>query len=288
MNRKICLYLSPYNDTSSYFEMIDLAYKNGIGNMELLNQYELSSPDYDVSRQLKSYADSKDITITCVSACIDLVGNNRKENIESAKKYVDIASLFGSPCFHHTVAPEIANPQIIINNAEEYFQNGIDATREIFDYAESKGIRTVCEDQGYLFNGKDNFGRFLREVDRNIGVIADFGNIMFAEETIDAFITEFGDRIVNVHVKDFLLMKNDGRTLSEAGADYFTRSGNYLINCPLGKGNVNLQDSFERIREIGYRGTFSLECPPVGHDEESTFKCNLSLLEEYLSMYMNG
>lgn len=273
MNERVCLYVSPYKEITSYYEMIDLAAKNGIGFLEPVNQYELSNPDAHMAYKIKKYADSKGVKVNCFSLCINLVGEGKSTAVKRAKEYVDIAGIFGAEYFHHTIASEYRNPEIIESNKENYYNDGICAVREIYDYAAKKSIKTVFEDQGYLFNGIENFKRFINEVDRNVGVVADLGNIKFVNEDIDAFFDTFADKIVNVHIKDFA-KSDDG---------YKTKNGEYITDCMLGCGTVNFDSAFNKVKQIGYSGTFSLECPPVNDgDQKSAFTHNLLVLNKYI------
>ncbi len=203
MNQRICLYVPPLREINSYYQFIDFAVENNIKYIETINQYELAKPNIDEAKKLKLYADKKGVSFQCVSLCIDLVGENREENLNIAKQYVDVASVLGAKYLHHTIAMECTNPNRISSNFDLFYKQGIQSVREVYDYANKIGVRTVYEDQGYLFNGLKTFRTFLNEVNRNVGVVADFGNIMFVEEKIDDFIYEFSDKIVNVHVKDY-------------------------------------------------------------------------------------
>ena len=223
---KFCLYMPPLSTLSTYKEMVDYAAAHNISNLEILNILDLSTPDLQVAKELKAYADSKGISFPCVSVGMNLVEDDRREAIETLKKYADIAKLLGSPYLHHTIALNFSDPAYIAENFETFYQRGLEAVREVFDYAATLGIRTIYEDQGFLFNGRKNFGRFLAEVDRNVGVVADFGNIQFADEDVEDFIPAFADRIVHVHAKDYIVTAGTSRSI-EAG-EYTSKGGNFL------------------------------------------------------------
>ena len=276
MNDRICLYVSPLRRINSYYQFIDLAAERGIKYIETVNQYELARPDIEEAKKIKNYADEKGVEIVCASLCVNLVSEGREENIKLAEKYADIAAILGSKYFHHTIACEFENPQSIKDNFELYYRQGLEAVREIYDYARTLGIRTVFEDQGFLFNGVENFGRFLNDVGRDVGVVADFGNIMFVDDTVERFIPAFSDRIVNIHVKDYIITDREN-------GEYMTYHGNYLKRCALKKGNVDFDAAFECIRAMGYKGTFSLECSVTEDDEEKLFAHNIAVLDGYIS-----
>ena len=281
---EFCLYAPPVSSLSTYKEMVDYAASHGIRKLETLNILDLSTPDLQVAKELKAYADAKGITFPCVSVGISLVDDDRKIAVETAKQYADVAKILGSPFLHHTIALNFAEPQFIVDNFELFYQRGLEAVREIFDYAATLGIRTIYEDQGFLFNGRKTFTRFLNEVDRNVGVVADFGNIQFVDEDVEDFIPAFSDRIVHVHVKDYIVTPGGSR--NPHPDEYTSRGGNYLKGCLIGTGNVNTGAAFAALRAIGYKGALALEGDPIGPDEEASFCKNMETISRYIKTYL--
>ena len=280
MFSQFCLYSNPLTSVSSYLEMVDFAAVHGITKLEPINAMEFSKPDLVFARKLKKYANEKGVSFPCVSAGINLVGDDYVQVLEAAKKYIEITAILGAPYFHHTIALEFRNPQAIIENAELYYQRGLEAVRILYDYAQRYQIKTVYEDQGFLFNGCDGFRRFLKDVDRQVGVVADFGNIHFVDETIVPFIQEFSVRIVHVHVKDYVFTPS---ALQKPGDDaYMTLHGNYLQDALIGQGQVPIAEAFRSLKSIGYSGSISLECPHMGPDQEKNFLQNVNTMEKFL------
>ena len=279
-----CLYMPPLTTIGSYREMVDFAAAHSIRYLETLNILDLSTPDLQVARELKAYADSKGISFPCVSVGLSLVDDDQEEAIETVKRYADIAKILGSPYLHHTIALNFSEPQKIADNFEVYYQRGIAAVREIFDYAATLGIRTIYEDQGFLFNGCKNFSRFLQDVARNVGVVADFGNIQFVDEHVEDFISKFSDRIVHVHAKDYIV--TDGTSREIRSGEYTSKGGNFLRGCLIGEGSVHTEDAFKALQAIGYKGFVALEGDPIGPDEEASFRKNLEIATGYIHQYL--
>lgn len=281
---RFCLYAPPLSAIRSYKEMVDYAANHGISHLETLNILDLSTPDLQVARELKAYAVSKGISFPCVSVGISLVDEDREAAIQAVKGYADVAKILGSPYLHHTIALNYSDPGYIAAHFETFYQRGLEAVREIYDYAAALGIRTIYEDQGFLFNGKEMFARFLNEVDRNVGVVADFGNIQFVDEGVEDFIPAFADRIVHVHAKDYIV--TDGKSRRMEPGEYTSKGGNYLRGCLIGQGSVRTEAAFRTLQVIGYKGFVALEGDPIGPDEEASFCKNLEtvcgLIERYL------
>ena len=281
---EFCLYTPQVSSIRTYKEMVDYAADHGIKKLETLNILDLSSPNLETAKELKDYADSKGISFPCVSVGISLVDDDRAEKIEEVKRYADIAKILGSPYLHHTIALNFSEPQFIADNFDLFYQRGLEAVREIFDYAATLGIRTIYEDQGFVFNGRETFSRFLKDVDRNVGVVADFGNIQFVDEQVEDFIPAFADRIVHVHAKDYIVTAGTSRPI-EAG-EYTSKGGNFLKGCLIGEGSVNTAAAFQALRAMDYKGFVALEGDPIGPDEEASFRKNQQTVTRYLETYL--
>ena len=279
MNSKISLYSTPFSSVKSYFEMVDIAAEYGL-NLETINSFELKEPDLEFAKKLRKYADEKNVKVTCVSVGMNIVGDDSREMIEKMKKYADVAAILGSPYLHHTVAFYFFNPDEVLKNRDEYLEKGIAAIQEIYDYAEKLGVRTLHEDQGFIFNGVDGFGKIRELSGRNTGVVADFGNILFADGAIEEFIPKFADKIMNVHIKDYTRVPEGAYE-----ADEFTLMSighKKLQDCAFGEGVVDFDRAFEELEKMGYDGYYAMECPPLG-DERKTFEDNIKLLERYIN-----
>lgn len=282
MNEKIALYSTPLSTSkyNSYLDMVDAAVEFGIKYIETINFFELKQPDVEFAKKLREYADSKGVKFVCTSVGIDLVNDGNEKNIDIVKGFADVAKILGSPYLHHTVALNVTDPDRTENNKELYFSRGVKAIEEIYDYCESIGIKAVYEDQGYLFNGVEGFKKLMNATDRNFGVVVDFGNILFVDEPIENFIPLVKDRVVNVHIKDYIF--TDGKTRDKSDAEFLTVNKNYLLDCEFGKGIVNFDKAFEELRKIGYNGYYAIENVALGEDERKTYINNIEYLSKYL------
>lgn len=260
---KLAFYNKPFPRVTSYYDMIDLAVQYGMSAIEGLNHMELVEPNLEQARLIRKYADAKGISCCCFSVFADIVADNAEAEINRLKGFADVAAILGSPYLHHTIAPN-ADKAVLSTAARDcLFYRGITGVQQIFDYAKERQVRAVYEDQAFLFNGVENFARFLRAVDREIGVVADFGNICQMDETIGPFIQEFFDRIVHVHLKD----------MKPTNANYEhvlpTWNGKYITETEIGTGMVDFAQAIRLLREKNYKGYFSLEYS-APCDESST------------------
>lgn len=280
MKEKIVLYAPPFSHIKTYKDMVDVAVEYGISYIEPLNILDLSKPDLKKAEEINEYIKKNGLSVPCFSAGINLVGDDSEIQTENLKRYADIAKLFGSPYLHHTVAFNFSDPDSVLSQKEVLFQKGIKAAREVNDYCNSIGIKAIYEEQGFIFNGLDGYERFITELDRDYGVVADFGNILFCDDTFEDFLTKFSGHVVHVHLKDYSILKNG--TFDEKKVLFKTKNHNGLLDAPLGKGSIDYDKAFSILKKIGYDGYYSIECPPIGPDEEKTFKENIEVLRGHI------
>lgn len=254
MNERICLYSKPYPDIKSYYEMIDTAVSLGISAVEGFSYMDFLIPDREKTLKIKEYADERNIKFPCFSVYINLVGDNSKEEIKRLKAYADTAKLLGSPFLHHTICCEIMDSSKVLPFKEEYFKKGIESVREIYDYCESIGIKAIYEEQGYLFNGVKGIERFINEVNREISLVADFGNIFQSGDSVSDYIKAFLPRFVHAHIKDAVLTQKN-----HTGNAFPTLNGMFMNEVPPGEGTSDIRENIKLLEKGGYNGYYGIE-----------------------------
>ena len=261
MDNKICFYSIPFPKVRSYFDMIDVSVEYGFDSIEGFNMLDFLTPDITVAQKIKEYADSKGVKFVCFSANANLAGADYLKQIETLKGYVDVAKVLDAPYFQHTIINEYKNPDNVLPYKEKLFKRGIEAVREIYDYCQKCGIKAIYEEQGYIFNGIEWYGKFLSEVNRNIGVLADFANLCQTGDKIEDFIQAFSTKIVHVHIKDAVVS-------CESGTNGFkTLCGNYMNPSVVGEGDVNIEKGIELLKQAGYKGCYSIEFGSTTNDK---------------------
>jgi len=253
MRSRIAFYTNPNPNITNYYQLIDYAVERNISSIEGFAHLGLEKPDTEEARRIREYADKKGVTFCCFSVGAVVAGDNRRNEIERVKRFVDVAHVLGSPFIHHTITPGYTPAEHTPGEVENIFNEAIASLREIYDYAAPLGIRAVYEEQSLLFNGIKGFERLFEAIDRDIGVVADLGNIYQLNETICPFIERFRDKIVHVHVKDI-------GYFDEATA-YRAFNGRYMRELTeLGTGVVDLTGALRLLKQYGYNGQFSIEC----------------------------
>ena len=250
---KIALYYIPTPDIRSFYDMIDFAAAHGLPAVEGFNHMELTEPDVEAARRIRAYAEKRGIVFCCMSVYADLVGTDAAAQVERMKRFTDVAVILGAPFIHHTVIPTNDRALLTPEKREAFFWQAVEGIREIYDYAAQRGVRAIYEDQAFVMNGVEGVARLVDEVDRDIGLVADFGNIRQYGETIQPYIRRFADRIVHVHLKD----------MKPAAADtpnaLITRQGDWIVETEPGTGDVNFEEAIALLKEAGYDGWYAVE-----------------------------
>lgn len=254
MNEKIAFYCVPFSSINSYYELIDVTAEYGAKALEGYCRFELETPDVENAKRIREYADKKGVVCPCFSVFADFSRGDAAEKVELLCRFADVAKILGSPYLHHTIIGECFDHQRVLERKEEFFELGINSVRAITDYASSIGIKTVYEDQGFIFNGVEGFGKFLTEVGRDVGVVADFGNVYQTGESISDFIAAFGSKVKHAHIKDlkFFDVRPNGGFLP-------TLDNRFAKEVEVGTGDIDVKGTVDLLESIGYKGYYGIE-----------------------------
>ena len=240
----------------TYFDAVDYAKSIGAAAIEPFASRDFEEGGVETAKRLADYAGEKGVKISCFSMLADVVTRDADEEIARLKRFADVAAAMGSPFLHHTLMPHLSYSACSLP-FKEVLRRTVRAVREVYDYAEQKGVKCAYEDQGFYFNGVQRFDDFLGEVGREVGVVADFGNILFAGETPEAFVGRFAGRVVHVHAKDYL--RKDSRWPNPGEKWYISRDGGYLRGTIIGHGVVPVRQDIKILKEAGYDGYVTVE-----------------------------
>jgi len=126
----------------------------------------------------------------------------------------------------------------------------------------NRGIQIIYESDFAPDKLKAFIGQFNCEI---FGINYDIGNSAAIGFDVEQELFAYGDRILNVHVKDRIL---NGTTVG------------------LGKGNANFEKVFRELNKIGYEGNYILQTARANNDDHvgvlSKYKAKV---EEWISCY---
>ena len=252
---KTSIFTLPSPDMS-FRQAVDYALRLGIDAIEPYPHAEFITPSPEAAKRLADYAGEKGVGICCFSMLGDLTAADVRSEIKRLKEYADVAAALGSRYLHHTLAPGLTF-DVRTSSFRTMIRRVAEAAREVFDYAGERGVRCLYEDQGFIVNGVERFDDFLDALDRDAGVVADLGNILFVDETPEAFTARFLPAIRHVHVKDYLV--KDSRWPHPGDGWYLSANGGFLRGTVIGHGQVNFTRVFSILSAAGYDGFYSIE-----------------------------
>ena len=265
-----------FDGRSSAFEIAREAVRWGVGGLELMNFCdELKKPDMNAAKEIGRFAREAGLALPCFSVGIHLYSECNRPQIERLKAYADICSALEIPYLHHTLLTSL-DPSVPGDPFDTIMKVVTEASLEVSAYAASKGVKTIVENMGFIANGISNYTRFRNDTDSSIGILLDVGNILFVDETAEAFCTEFAGKIDHVHIKDYDLTETPKNERS-----YRTKAGMYLTDAPIGLGDVNIDRTISILESAGYRGHYSLEFSggQTDHEIERILSCLSDLLD---------
>jgi sugar phosphate isomerase/epimerase len=206
-----------------------------------------SMPAEQIAALQKASADAGilPVAITTYTSFVSPLAKERQANIDELRRYTDLAAELDAP-YVRAFLGELPNG---VNLDSSIYENISDCLNTSANYAESVGVKVAIEPH-------DDFVRsstivpILNQVQHSaLRVIWDLGNTFAAGEEPAQGFELFKDRIAYVQVKD-------GK-----------RNDTAWQLCPLGQGNVPLEQAFKLLLANDYEGAFSVEWDYDGHPE---------------------
>ena len=117
------------------------------------------------------------------------------------------------------------------------------------EYKVQIALENLPEPFPFTMKGVDDFRRFYKETNMDLGLVIDVGHANISQQT-DRFLRTFKDKIVHIHASD-----NMGETDQHLGIGY---------------GKINWQQLAQTLKEIAYDKIIMLET--IEHVEESLQK----------------
>ena len=233
---------------------------HGFSSVELLNGCNPAGTHIPASveeaGQIRRILDANGLRAACYSVGETFLGDDGTKE-EMLREHIRRAAAVGSPYLHHTLILWLTLPPDA-PTYEEVLAPMADLAARTAEYARTLGVRCLYEPQGMYFNGRRGFGDFYRAVQKrtdNIGICADVGNPMFADDDIPGILMDFPGEVYHVHIKDYrrIAVPEDGVKCCP------TRGGMYLRETVVGEGDVDFAEVMRLLRAAGYRGAFALE-----------------------------
>ncbi len=263
--KRICLYTPPFAGDTTMMTTIRAAAEFGVGGVELMNFCrELKTPDIETVSFLAGEARKRGLEVPCLTVSIDFLPDPEGA-VSVLKRYVEICAALGIGLLHHTIAKDFRSNTISEAEIGSRFERCVPAVVEVAEFAGSAGVKTVTENQGFVFNGAERLLELKERTGGRMGFVADVGNVLFVDGDPAGMIRKLGGGILHAHLKDYVYAdaaRNDG-------FDYFSRKNRCFRDAEIGTGSIAYRDVFEAFDETGYKGFFSLEFTNVTDKNEA-------------------
>ena len=237
-------------------DCIAKAKEMGFDGVELVEIANYANGDLKgYAKKLADEAKRCGIELSNFAFTADFAGDgNTEEEINRVKDMIDAAEILGVPSVRHDVIHKLAK----FRSFEQALPVIADACRQITIYAESKGIRTMVENHGYICQDSIRVEQLFNAVShRNFSLLTDIGNFLCVDENPVNAVSRVAPYAAYVHVKDFLVKSGNG---ADPGERFFrSRGGNYLRGTVIGHGAVPVKQCLSIIRNAGYDGYVTVE-----------------------------
>ena len=210
-----------------------------------------------LARQVKAEADRVGIEISAFLSSAGLLRNSAEEQqaeVERLKGELDIAAILGVKLFRHDVVFKLP----LHRSFESVVEAVVPAIRQIADYGQALGIKTMIENHGYTFQDYDRIEYLYHAVNHpNFGLLIDIGNFLCADQDNVNAVSRLAHLACHVHLKDFSIINY----YSEPPKDkcFRTRALNYLRGTAVGYGDARAAQCLSILKNAGYDGYADIE-----------------------------
>lgn len=209
--------------------------------------------------QVAERAKQRGVTLSNLAIAATFVGDDAQTaaEIERVKANVDLAERLGIRLMRHDVVAHAG----VEGDDTPAFEAGlpkiVKASKEIAQYAASKGITTSLENHGFFVQSSDRVRRIVHAVDEpNFKTTLDIGNFLCVDEDPTVAVPANLPYAMVVHFKDFYVRPAD----RDPGEGWFrSRGGKFLRGAIVGNGDLDTWSVARSIKESGFDGFASIE-----------------------------
>lgn len=249
------------NGTITAFDCIAKTKELGFDAIEIVDFVSFGQHDEseweNIAKEIKAECERVGLEISSLTCGADLIKNG-EEDIKKLKRLADIAEILGVKFMRHDAtsgypvdSDEYCSYDMLVDELADKF-------REVTEYAQTKGVKTMTENHGFFSQDSDRVEKLYNKINHpNFGLLVDIGNFMCADENPALAVSKVAPYAIYVHAKDFIL-KNFNECDPGEGS-FQTRAGNYLRGTIVGHGNVPIKQCLYCLKKCGYDGYISIE-----------------------------
>ncbi|MFD2115873.1 sugar phosphate isomerase/epimerase family protein [Paenibacillus yanchengensis] len=216
----------------------------------------------ELADQLRKRAEEEGIELSNYSMPANFVQDTEEEfvaEVNRLKEHVDLLDRMNIRHMRHDVtAFTLPHEKTLLPYFLNSFDQIIEGSKQIADYAAQFGITTTIENHGFSVQQSDRVQQVLLAVDRpNFKTTLDIGNFLCVDEDPMVGVKNNLPYASLVHVKDFYIRPFDEDP--GEGAWIKTTHGNFIRGSIFGQGDVEIRKIFKYIKESGYDDKLTLE-----------------------------
>lgn len=204
--------------------------------------------------EIRRQMDLLNIAIASVSYHGD--GEPSEQRAENQLRAVQVAAWFGSEIL-------VLNSEKAGEDREQQWEAFVRHVRRLAEAGERYGVYLAFEPEpSLLLEDTNDMLRLIREVGSpRVAVNLDVGHCHITDPDPPASIRRLGRRIVHTHIEDIL-----------------DRVHNHLIP---GQGNLEFKPILSALRNVGYRGYYTLDLFNLGSDPAATARAALEAFQAW-------
>ena len=242
----------------AHFDVIRKAHDMGFEAIEYTDLPQ-SEPENRIAlaKQIKAEAANCGLELSAYVVGGNLLCETPEEQqaeVERLKGELDIAKVLGVKLFRYDVVRRLPQHR----SFESVLEAVVPAMRQIADYGQELGIKTMIENHGYAFQDYDRVEKIYHAVNHeNFGLLLDIGNFLCADQDNVMCVSRLAHLACHVHLKDFVIF--DYYSGESAEKCFKTRACNLLRGPAVGHGAAKTAQCLSILKEAGYDGYVDIE-----------------------------
>lgn len=272
----------PYVKELGILGVVDKTAEMGFDGIEFVEGEWTNDLDPEVAKAVRERCAEKGLEVVAYCIGANFLTDDLAAEIARVKKHVDFAALLGAKNMRHDMGNGFEASKKVCRGFDDALPFFVEATREIADYAQSKGVGTMSENHGQFSQDALRVEKLVNTVAHpNFGALVDLGNFMCADEDPIKSVGIMAPYAKHVHAKDFLW--KSGMEFNPGAGWFRTRAMNYLRGTIIGNGEAKIYQSIQILKKVGYDGYVTVEFEGV----EDNLK-GIRIGKDNLTRFING
>ncbi len=215
------------------------------------------STQLEYAAKIREEAKKVGICVNCYTIAAHFAVDTEEElftEVERMKGQVDVAEALGVTLMRQDSMRGLGS----YRSFDQMLPMLAKGVRAVCEYAETKGIRTMVENHGFVAQDSDRVERLFNAVNhKNFGILVDMGNFACVDEDSVSAVSRLAPYAFHAHAKDFIKIPFDKITPATLGI--LTRGCNMLKGCTIGHGVIPVKQCIKILDRAGYTGDLSIE-----------------------------